>query len=548
MPHDHKETAHPNFAGASRQLLRHTSALNAGHFVNDERPKIAKRTVSVARLAGAIAASQVHGDGRAKVNGITFDSRQVEPGDLFAALRGSDFDGHTFIGDAVKRGAAAILAQQVLTTAVPTILTTDSRAALAQLATAFYADPSSELMLIGLTGTDGKTTTSYLTRHILATAGIQTGLIGTVGIDLGDDSQHHLPHQTTPESNLLQGYLREMVEHGTRAAVIEATSHGLAMHRLDGTRFTIAGVTNITTEHLEFHGTVENYRRAKAILVERVAAAGGVVVLNKDDAGAASMADWAGQAPVVWFSTTDTSADLFADQITLDQHGCGFTLVADGQRLPVRLRLLGGFNVENALCALGVSRAAGVDLAHAAAALAEAPGPPGRVTRIQQGQPFGVVVDFAHTPNSMINVLDLLRGLYPNGRLISVFGSSGERDVLKRPVQGEVAVTRGDIAVVTSDDPRHEDPAKIIREIADGARRAGAVSGESVFEITDRTEAIRHALKLAQPNDCVALLGMGPQSHIVWGSHFQPWNEEAVARAELAALGYDAEDRQLGTN
>jgi UDP-N-acetylmuramoyl-L-alanyl-D-glutamate--2,6-diaminopimelate ligase len=200
----------------------------------------------------------VVGDPATEITGVTYDSREAQPGMLFAALRGSDFDGHAYIPAAIERGASAILAEEVVDTTVPVILVENSRAALAPIAAAFYGNPSRELTLIGLTGTDGKTTTSYLVRQILESAGLQTGVIGTVGIEVGDGTSHHLPHQTTPESNLVQGYLREMVEHGTTHAVIEATSHGLAMHRLDGTAFGIAGVTNITHEHLEYHGTIEN--------------------------------------------------------------------------------------------------------------------------------------------------------------------------------------------------------------------------------------------------------------------------------------------------
>lgn len=501
-------------------------------------PQTAPRTATVAGLAAAIPGSAVSGDGQTPVTAISFDSREVRPGGLFAALRGNDFDGHAYIQAAVERGASAILAEEVLTNAAPTIVVENARAGLARLATAFFGDPSRELTMIGLTGTDGKTTTSFLTRHILTTTGTPTGLIGTVEIDVGDGSSRHLPHQTTPESSLVQGYLREMVEHGTRAAVLEATSHGLAMNRLDGATFAIAGVTNVTREHLEFHGTIENYRRAKAILIERVAGNGGVVVVNSDDEGAMSLMPYAIGSDVVRYSLAGAPADLVADDIAMDARGSRFTLVAQGRRIPVALPLLGGFNIANALCAIGVSRAAGVTLDDAAVALATAPGVPGRVTPIHQGQPFGVVVDYAHTPDSMTKILRLLRGLHPGGRLITVFGSAGERDVTKRPLQGAVAVSAGDIAIVTSEDPRHEDPDQIIREIADGARGAGAVTGETVFEITDRTDAIRLACGLARPGDCIALLGKGHETSIIWGYEHRPWNEEAVARAELTRLGF----------
>lgn len=506
--------------------------------MNNAHPQVEPRSATVAALAAAIPHGTVHGDGHTTVSGITFDSREAAPGILFAALCGADCDGHAFIHSAIERGAVAILAEKVVTEAVPTILTDDSRASLAPLATAFYGDPSRDLTMIGLTGTDGKTTTSFLTQHILTTTGTQTGLIGTAGIEIGDGTSHCLPHQTTPESSLVQGYLREMLEHGTRAAVLEATSHGLAMHRLDGTTFTIAGVTNITHDHLEFHGTIENYRRAKAMLVERVAAVQGTVVVNQDDAGAASLAPYVAGAALVWYSRTNPAADLYADDIRLGTQGSRFTLVAAGERVQVELPLLGAFNIDNALCALGVSRAAGVPLDAAVAALATATCAPGRTAQLRQGQPFSVMVDNAHTPNSMHTILELLRGLHPDGRLISVFGSAGERDVVKRPLLGALAVTIGDIAIITSEDPRNEDADEIIHQIRAGAVEAGGVLGENVFEVTDRAAAIRQAFRRAQPGDCVAILGKGSESSIIWGFEHRPWSDEVAARAELAALGY----------
>lgn len=472
------------------------------------------------------------------ISGITYDSRTVQPGDLFAALRGSDFDGHRYIDAAVRRGAAAILAEEPVDASVPVIVVENSRAALAPLSATFQGHPSRDLTMIGLTGTDGKTTTSYLVRHILQHAGIQTGLIGTVGIEIGDGTAHHLPHQTTPESNLVQGYLREMVERRTSAAVLEATSHGLAMHRLDGTRFTIAGVTNITHEHLEYHGTIENYRRAKAILLERVAADGGVVVLNADDEGARAVAEYAEGAPIVWYSMESPSAELVAGDVVVDGDGSRFVLRTDTGEFPVSLPMLGEFNVANALCAIGVTSAAGVDVRDAVAALATASGVPGRMNRVVEGQSFNVVVDYAHTPESIGKVLRLLRRLHSGRRLIAVSGSAGERDPFKRPLQGAVMAELADVTIVTSEDPRNEDPDKIIREIGDGAREKGAVDGETLFEITDRRDAIRKAFEIARDGDCVLLAGKGHETSIIWGFEHRPWNEEAVAREELRALGF----------
>lgn len=501
-------------------------------------PATARRSVSVGELARAADATFVTGDRQIKVTGLTFDSRTVRPGDLFAALRGSDFDGHRYIGAAVERGAAAILAEQPMELDVPAITVEDSRAALAPVSAKFYGHPSRDLMMIGLTGTDGKTTTSFLVRDLLRAGGRQVGLIGTVGISLGDGTEYQLPHQTTPESNLVQGYLREMVEHGTSAAVVEATSHGLHMHRLDAMSFTIAGVTNITHEHLEYHKTIENYRRAKALLVERVAAVGGVVVLNADDYGARSMEAWAEGARVVWYSASKPDAEIAAKNVVVGSNGSVFDLVVEGRSVRVSLPLLGDFNVYNALCAVGIARAAGMELAAIMRGLSRASGVPGRLNLLDEGQPYAVVVDYAHTPESLKKVLRLLRRLHPDGRLIVVSGSAGERDPTKRPLQGAVMADLADVSIVTSEDPRNEDPEAIIREIADGARSQGARDGESLVEITDRRQAIRRALTLAQPGDCVVLAGKGHETSMIWGFEHRPWNEAGIAREELAKLGF----------
>jgi UDP-N-acetylmuramoyl-L-alanyl-D-glutamate--2,6-diaminopimelate ligase len=506
--------------------------------VTDGLPTTSPRRVPLRELLRACPEARITGDELVVVSGVTYDSRLVQPGMLFAALRGSDFDGHAYIPAAIERGAAAILAEEPHD-GVPVVLVENSRAALAPISAAFYGEPSRELTLIGLTGTDGKTTTSYLVRHILAQAGIQTGVIGTVGIEIGDGTVHNLPHQTTPESNLVQGYLREMVERGTTHAVLEATSHGLAMHRLDGTAFDIAGVTNITHEHLEFHRTIEAYRRAKAILIEQVAEVNGVVVLNADDPGARSIARYAHDAGIVWFSMEHGNSDLFADTVVANDDGVRFTLLAEGQRHSVSLPMLGEFNVANALCAIGVTRAAGGRIEDSVRALASAGGVPGRMHRVQMGQPFNVVVDYAHTPESIGKVLALLKRLHRGHRVIVVSGSAGERDPFKRPLQGGVMAELADVTIVTSEDPRNEDPEAIIEQIADGAREHGTVDGEDLFLVTDRHEAIRMAFGLAAPGDCVLLAGKGHEASIIWGFEHLPWDEAAIAREELRALGYE---------
>jgi len=473
------------------------------------------------------------------ISDIVYDSRAIVPGALFVALRGADADGHDYAGEAVHRGARALLIERPLDLDLPQIVVADSRAALARIAATFFGDPSTALGVIGVTGTDGKTTTSHLVDAILRATGRTTGLVGTVEVRIGDLVTAHSSRQTTPESVDLQRSLRAMVDAGVSWATLEATSHGLAMHRLDEVAFQVAAVTNITHEHLDFHKTIESYRQAKGILFARVAASGGTAVINVDDPGARAMLPVARGAKQMTYSADGGSADLRALRIRPIRHGSQFDLEINGWGvIPVDLPMIGNFNVANALCAIGCAWAAGIEPPAAAAALREAPAVPGRMARIDAGQPFAVVIDYAHTPDALQKVLPLLRAHHPDGRLIAVFGSAGERDRAKRPRQGEVAAKLADYAVFTTEDPRHEDPDAIIAEIATGAAAAGWRSGADFVTLTDRREAIRHALGRAQPNDCVLLAGKGHEDSIIWGREKRPWDEATVAREELARLGY----------
>lgn len=479
------------------------------------------------------------GDGAAAISGITYDSRSVRPGDLFAALVGADVDGHAFIPDALARGAAALLIEREVGAPIPCLVVDQSRAALAFVAAEFYGRPSDRLPVIGITGTDGKTTTSFVVDHLLRAAGRRTGMVGTVAVRVGDEVLAHETRQTTPESSDIQRLLRQMLGMGSDWAVLEATSHGLAMHRLDHVRFRIGAVTNVTSEHLDFHGAVAAYRRAKGILFERVGEARGSVVVNVDDEGARSLLAFAGEARVVRYSADGRDADVWAEAIDAGASGSRFRL-ATARRgyVDVALPMIGRFNVANALCAAAIALEAGILLDEVGRGLATVPPVPGRMATIAAGQPFSVVVDYAHTPDALAQVLRLLRGLHPGGRLIALFGSAGERDVEKRPKQGDVAARLADYAVFTSEDPRHEDADAIIAEIAAGAQRAGGRAGETYVCLTDRRQAIAHALGRAKAGDCVLLAGKGHEGSIIWGREKRPWDEAAEARAALAALGY----------
>lgn len=488
------------------------------------RPDTRPITSSVSDLRAVVPAARVTGN--AEITGITIDSRDVRPGDLFAALRGSDFDGHAFIEQAIEKGAAAILAEELPEDVDhPAIIVENSRRDLALISAEFYSHPSKELLTIGLTGTDGKTTTTALVQWILRENGIQTGGIGTLGVQIGDGTTISIGHQSTPESHLVQGFLRQMVDAGTEAVVIEATSHGLDMFRLDSTQFTIAGVTNITSEHLEYHKTVEAYRAAKGLLIQRVAAVAGTVILNADDEGAMSLASLAAGSTLRTYAIFDQSSDLIATNVVADDSGCEFGLSVDGETLPVSIPMLGEFNVANSLCAIAVAQAAGIGVKESIQALSNAPGVHGRMQVIDEGQPFRVVVDYAHTPASLEKALGLLRSLMADGKLIVVSGSAGERDTVKRPQQGKVMSDIADIVIITSEDPRKEDPMQIIREIAAGVENRQA----DVRQIEDRREAIALAFSLAAPGDMVLLAGKGHETSIIWGREHRPWDEAAVA-------------------
>ena len=493
---------------------------------------------TVGELAEAARAELV-GNDAAPVTDVVYDSRQVTPGALFAALLGSDLDGHDYLASAVQQGAGALLVEHPVDFDVPQIVAPNTRQALAGVSAAYFGHPSREVGVIGVTGTDGKTTTSFILDHLLRTAGAVTGMIGTVAIRIGDTEDLHASRQTTPESSDVQRYLRRMVDAGVDWAVVEATSHGLAMFRLDHVEFRAGVVTNITHEHLDYHGTVENYRRAKAILLERVAARGGLVVSNADDAGARSVEHFAGGATLLRYALRDHSADLWADGLELADDGSHFTLATrEWGSAVVRFPLIGEFNVANALCASATALGLGIPLATVVRGLERAPAVPGRMARVDEGQPFGVVVDYAHTPDSLEKILRLLRSLHPGGRLIAVFGSAGERDREKRPLQGAVAAELADIVIVTTEDPRFEDAEAIIAEIVAGARSSGQIHDSHLHALTDRQDAVDLAISLAEPGDCVLLAGKGHEGSIIWGWEKRPWNEAEAARRALRQRGF----------
>ena len=490
------------------------------------------RHLGLGALTDAIGPERVAGIPVGDVRGLTSDSRAVEPGWVFFAVPGVHVDGHDYVREAIDAGAIAVVVERELSDlAVPQLVVDGTRRALADAATVWYGDPSARLTVIGVTGTDGKSTVAALVADVLRAAGRRPGEIGTVFTTIGDERRPNEDRTTTPEALELQAALAAMVAAGNDSVVMEATSHGLALGRTRNVRFAVGVVTSVTSEHLEFHGTLEAYRAAKARLVE----AAPIAVLNADDPTVGYFRCRAA-GKVITFGI-DTEADLRASDLVEDATGTRFRLVAPSWRGDAAIPMPGRFNVSNALAALGVAEALDIDLATAASGLAASRGVPGRMERVDGRQPFTVVVDYAHTEDALRKVLDVLRPL-TRGRLIAVFGSAGERDATKRAPMGRVAAERADLVVVTDEDPRLEDPREINEQIADGARAAGAIDGERLWVIDDRRAAISHAIGLARAGDVVLLAGKGHEASMFLGSEKRPWDDRSAAREALAAAGW----------
>jgi UDP-N-acetylmuramoyl-L-alanyl-D-glutamate--2,6-diaminopimelate ligase len=491
------------------------------------------------------------------VHGIAHDSRRVTPGAVFVAVPGAHVDGHAHAAAAVAHGAAAVVVERPLDgIAVPQLVVDASQRALAPVACWWYGDPSLELAVIGVTGTDGKTSTSRLLAAALEAAGMHTGMSTTALVRVGDVEVPNPVHATTPEAPEVQRLLRAMAGAGDRCAVIETTSHGLALERVGGVAYDVAVLTNLTHEHLEFHGSFEAYRAAKLRLFERLATSGEnplkgpggatgsgawpkTAVVNADDPSAPHFlrAAEAAGARVVTYGE-GRGVDVRAVRIEQDAAG----LVADvdtpdGSRR-LRLGLLGRFSVWNALAVLAVAEGVGLDLDAALAGVATAPPVPGRMERVDRGQPFTVVVDFAHSPASLRLVLDELGPVAATGGggLIAVFGSAGERDAAKRPMMGRIAGERCRAVILADEDPRGEDPMAIIEAIAEGAEDAGLRRGVALHLEPDRRAAIALAFRLARPGDVVVLAGKGHEAEIIGRDGALRWDERAVAEEELDRL------------
>lgn len=482
-------------------------------------------------------------DGAAErdVRTIAYDSRKVTANTLFVAIAGFHRDGHEFVADAVARGAVAVVAERAVAANVPVVVVPDTRAALADLAAELFDHPTRRLKVVGVTGTDGKTTTVHLVSDVLEAGGERTGFATTVDFKLAGSAWANETRQSTQEAIEIQEFFAELLVAGGTWGVLEATSHALALRKVRGCEIDVAVFTNLSPEHLDFHGTLQAYLDAKAILFEMLGTSAdkGVpktAVLNADDPHWRYLADKAAPARVLTYGI-GAHADVQATIVSADANGSRVRVATHESAVDLALPLVGRFNVHNALAALTAGLAAGVPLGAAKAALERATPVRGRMERVDSGQPFSVIVDYAHTPESLDKVLALLRPL-TKGRLIAVFGSAGERDRTKRPRLAEVASRYADLFVITQEDPRLEDPALILREIEAGAIAAGKKRDEDYMVIDDRTAAVRAAIGLAAPGDTVVLAGKGHEGSIIVGEEKLPWDEAGAARDALRGRGF----------
>ena len=481
------------------------------------------------------------------VNGISIDSRAVKPGQLFVAMTGGTVDGHNYIQKAIEKGAVAVVGEKAVDgLSVPYIRLENTRQALTWIAGAFHEWPGRKLTVIGVTGTDGKTTTTNLLHRILLTANIKAGMISTVNAVIGDEVLDTGFHVTTPDAHDVQGYLAKMVDAGLTHVVLETTSHGWSQHRVDACEFDVGVVTNITHEHMNEHGNYENYRAAKArlfssleITLDKPQGNPRLGIINRDDVKSFVFLNYFIKVNKLNYGM-DEDADIRAVDIAYSPSGIHFAAQSRDFQVDVTSKLVGAFNVSNCLAALTAAvYGLGIEPEVAALGIASLQGIPGRMERIDKGQNFTAIVDFAHTPNALKSSLEAARTM-TSGRVISVFGSAGLRDKEKRRMMAETSAELADLTVLTAEDPRTESLDGILEEMAAGARFRGGVEGETFWRVPDRGEAIRFALKLARPGDIVMSCGKGHEQSMCFGQTEYLWDDRTAMRAALAEyLGVD---------
>jgi UDP-N-acetylmuramoyl-L-alanyl-D-glutamate--2,6-diaminopimelate ligase len=504
-------------------------------------------TLPLTQLLEALPRAKIRGDTDVQIEAITHDSRQVAPGSLFVAYRGVSADGHDFVPQAVDRGAVAVVAERKLgNLGVPLAVVPDGREALAYVSSAWHGYPARQLTVVGVTGTDGKTTTCNLIHSILTAAGRRTGLVTTVNAVIGQRVMETGLHTTTPDAPDVQGYLAEMVAAGMEIAVLEATSHGLAQHRVTACDFDVAAVTNITHEHLDIHGSLKAYQQAKARLFHHLGAGHRkpgvpkVAILNADDDSyrylqrirADRQLAYSIEDPLIGPAGVVATASVVAVSIRRSASDTRFTVQSPEEDFELRTVLVGDYNISNILAATGVALALGVPAEAIRQGVWRVKGIAGRMERVDEGQDFTALVDFAHTPNSLQRVLETARTL-TNGRVIAVFGSAGLRDVGKRAWMGEIGGRLADVTVLTAEDPRTESLEDILDEMARGAEKGGAVEGQSYYRVPDRAGAIQFAVSLARPGDLVIACGKGHEQSMCFGTVETPWSEHEALRAAI---------------
>ncbi len=480
-------------------------------------------------LLAAISPRAIDGPVDRTVDGLAYDSRRVQRNSLFVALRGEKSDGHAFVEQAIEKGATVIVAERDVQHARATLVEVEnSRTALADLSAAFYERPVRKLKMAGVTGTNGKTTTTFLIKHICEKAGLRCGLIGTVRYEIAD---RILPAvRTTPESLDLQELFAQMVNAGCKAAAMEVSSHAIAQDRTRGLEFDVAVFTNLTQDHLDFHGTMENYFEAKLKLFTGLTSQTfkkkSAAIVNIDDRyGERLLERLPKDFPVITYGM-GARADFRASNYRAEFSGTSYQLDARGKSYLVRVPLIGRFNVANSLAALAAANSLGVNLREAVLSLAKSPQVPGRLEAVPAKRQFQVFVDYAHTPDALLNVLKTARELSPR-KLIVVFGCGGDRDKQKRPLMARVADDNADFSIITSDNPRKEDPDAIIADAEKG------MHSDRYEKITDRAQAIARAISLAQPRDIVLIAGKGHETYQEFADHTIPFDDIQIAKRAL---------------
>ncbi|OEF99522.1 UDP-N-acetylmuramoyl-L-alanyl-D-glutamate--2,6-diaminopimelate ligase [Vulcanibacillus modesticaldus] len=490
--------------------------------------------MNLLQLVEPLITAKVIGDIDIEIDGIKVDSRQVEKGDLFLCLSGFQVDGHDYAKQAVENGAVAIVCEKELPIEIPQIIVKDSRFAMALIADIYYDHPSHRLKVIGVTGTNGKTTTTHLIEKILDDHGHLAGLIGTIKMKIGNEVFD--VKNTTPDALELQKSFAKMLDVGSDYAIMEVSSHALDIGRVRGVQYHIAVFTNLTQDHLDFHETMEKYREAKGLLFSQMGNTydsnvkkNKYAVLNADDR-ASEYYKRITAAQVITYGI-DKEADVRATKIVISSHGTSFILESFRGTIEINLKMIGKFSVYNALAATAVALIEGISLEKIKRSLEAIPGVDGRFESVNLGQDFTVLVDYAHTPDSLENVLKTIKE-FVKGKIYCVFGAGGDRDRTKRPLMGEIAMKYSDFAVVTSDNPRTEDPQKIINDILVGIERVSKENSKYIA-ILDRKQAIEYAINNAQANDVVLIAGKGHETYQILKDEVIHFDDREVAKEAI---------------